>query len=301
MRILLGLLAFSSLIGCTDETDSLGETNSAVVIDNRLAANRLAANRLAANRLAANRLAANRLAANRLELDPDGSSELITTPEGREVLSFIISCAIPDGVTLVGEHAGTTYEFFGELGLAPRWEKRPLDRKGKGWVSACLFSRVNANNVAIPISLRGPHSQLAATPDEKTNWSLEEGAFYGDYFTAPDEPIDWIACRGRDQAAGETGGLVERDCAEPDPANPGKTYCGFKYAGDCGAWATQRACKKFKVAGTYYMDCSASAAKKHHKGGEHDDDDDDHDDDDDDDHDWKNKKYRQVITTYVIP
>jgi hypothetical protein len=317
MRISLGLVVATSCLACTVEPDSVSETNSAVVIDNRLAANRLAANRLAANRLAANRLAANRLAANRLELDPIGSADLITTPEGREVLSFIVSCAMPDDVTLEGTHAGVTYEFFGELGLAPRWEKRRLDRKGKGWVSACLFSRVNAFDVPIPVSLRGAHGQLTSTPDERATWSLEEGAFYGDYFTRDDEEINWIACRGRDQAAGEAGGLLQRDCAEPDPANPGRTLCGFKFAGDCGDWVSKPVCKKFNVNGTYYQDCSGST-KKHHKGGggHHDDDDDDdghhHDDDDDgghhhdddDDcgnHGWRNKRYQQVITTFVIP
>jgi hypothetical protein len=295
MRISVVLIG-CSLVACAVEAPSESEVESASVIDNRLAANRLAANRLAANRLAANRLAANRLAANRLELNPISAADLLSTAEGREVLSFVVSCAIDDGETLVAEYAGTTYEFFGELGLANFWLHHPLDNKGQGWVSACLFARVNAANVAIPVSLRGPHRQLTASDEEKANWSLQEGAFYGNFFTAEDEPIDWNACRGADQALGEIGGLVERDCAEPDPAQPGLTQCGFKYAGDCGDFAAEFACKQFDDNGTYYKKC--------HTFPKYDPDDDDNANDEQKggNGSWKQKRtYREVITTYVIP
>jgi len=319
MRILAVLTAVA-ILGCTDDLASVSETKSAIVIDNRLTANRLTANRLTANRLTANRLTANRLTANRIELNVIDAEGLLETADGRELLSFIISCAINEDQTLVATFEGNTYEFFGELGLANRWLDRPLDRKGKGWVSACLFARVNANNVAIPVSLRGSHRKLTVTPEEASNWSLQEGAFYGNYFTPVTEPIDWTACRGSDQAAGEFGGLVERDCAEPDPANPGRTICGFKFAGECGKYAPKQkyACKSFSESGTFYDKCGSSAkfgGKKHHKGSYRSDDDDDsdsdsdhgdHDDDSDSDSDhhggWNDRHTnRQVITTYVIP
>lgn len=277
-----------------DVVDGTGESTSAIVVDNRLAANRLAANRLAANRLAANRLAANRLAANRLELNQAGASELLATDEGREVLSFIVSCAVKEGETLVATFEGETYEFFGEVGLANKWLNHPVDKEGEGWVSACLFARVNASNVPIPISLRGPSNKLAASPEEKEGWTLQEGAFFGNYFTDEDEDIDWNACQGSDQAAGETGGLVERDCTEPD-GNTGLTMCGFKYAGMCGDFAEEYACKKFNEEGTYYRKCQDNAAygdnghghgHGHHKpgGGNH-----------------HSKVYKQVITVYLTP
>ncbi len=269
-------------MGDEDDVVTMGESTSAVVADNRLAANRLAANRLAANRLAANRLAANRLAANRLELNQAGVGELLETDEGREVLSFIVSCAVKEGETLVATHDGETFEFFGELGLANRWLDHPIDDDGAGWVSACLFARVNASNIPIPISLRGPSNKLATSPEERAGWTLQEGAFYGNYFTDEAEDIDWNACQGSDQAAGETGGLVERDCTEPD-GNTGLTKCGFKYAGMCGDFAADYACKEFNEHGTYYRKCQDNAAY-------------------DDDHGHhKNNVYKQVITVYLTP
>ncbi len=270
-----------SLVGCATDIPNVSESRSAIVIDNKLAANKLAANKLAANKLAANKLQLNNLAA----------ADLLATDEGREVLSFIVSCAIEEGQTLVGTYAGVDYEFFGDIGLANKWLDQPVDQKGEGWVSACLFSRVNAASVPIPISLRGAHPALVTDATEVAEWTLQEGAFYGNFFTDEGQPIDWNACRGRDQAAGETGGLVARDCAEPDPANPGLTLCGFNYAGDCGNFAEHYACKKFDTKGTFYKKCAASDIFSA-RGQGHDDDDDDRD---------GNRTYAQVITTYVLP
>src|SRR5262249_60535140 len=89
-------------------------------------------------------------------------------------------------------------------------------------------------------------------------YPVQEGAFYGNLFTG-DDPIDWNACRGAGQAEGESGGLVLRDCAEEDPANPGKTYCGFNYAGDCADFTPQfpspYACGTYDAAQGTYGDC----------------------------------------------
>jgi hypothetical protein len=146
-----------SLVACTDDMKEPNESSntSSIVTHNRLSANRLSANRLSANRLSANRLSANRLSANRLQLTQIDNNDLECTEDGREVLSFIISCAIEEGqtITATNMHAtcGTsdpepdTFDFFGEVGLANRWMNHPLNDTGKGWVSACLFARVSAN------------------------------------------------------------------------------------------------------------------------------------------------------------
>jgi hypothetical protein len=237
-------------LACAADQLELDEVSSGVVVDNKLAGNTLAQNKLAGNTLAGNKLAGNTLANNHLALQ-QSADDLLATEDGREVLSFIISCALPEDKVLVGEYGGETFEFFGDLGLAPKWLHKPLDSEGKGWVSACLFARVNASAIPIPISLRGPSNKLTADDAERATWSLQEGAFFGNYFTDDDE-IDWNACRGSDQAAGETAGLISRDCAEPD-GNTGLTLCGFKYAGDCGDFGNddERACKSYSEEGTF--------------------------------------------------
>lgn len=256
MRKLLQFLAAGVLL--------FSVTNS----EARLAANRLAANRLAAVSAAANSAAASNLAAaklavsqigpNEYALNIDSAAALLATQDGQEVLGFIVSCALPEGVTLVNTGPGAP-GFLGELGLASEWLDHPLREAGRGWVSACLFARVNANDLAIPFSMRGQNKALATTPEELAIYSLEEGAFYGDYFATAQESFSWIACQGEAQATSEIAGLIDRDCAEPDPADPSHTKCGFTYAGDCGEFAPTYACKHFS-AHDFYRSCSDQSA-----------------------------------------
>jgi len=240
------------------------------------------ANRVAANRVTANRITADRITGNRLDVN-GSAAELIATEDGREVFSVIVNCALPEGITLIGNVDGTEFEFPGEIGLARDWIYHALDREGQGWVSACVFSRINARAVVVPISIRGPHHALQVDPDERQTFSLEEGAFYGNLFTPLDQPILWIACRGSDEAAGESGGLAERDCAEEDPANPGLTRCGFFFAGDCGDFATDVACERFSEHGEFYQRCHSEPIDNEHRHGH------------------RGQVFREIITSYVIP
>jgi len=271
---------------------------------NRLAQNRLAQNRLAQNRLAQNRLAQNALSSTSLEAN-QVTAELLATAEGRDVYSYIISCALPDVMSIEADVPGaadtappnTLYTctsehciFSGALGLAEYWIDHKLAPKEQRWVSACLFARVSNYDTTEAISMRGPHDSLTVSVDEAELYDVAEGAFYGNIFTDfPDAnaPIDWNACRGEGQASGEFGGLVLRDCAEEDPANPGFTYCGFKYAGDCADYTpaspSPYACKSFDagqvtVAQGTYVDCYTEASNGK----------------------WPQLKiYREVITIYV--
>lgn len=258
----------------------------AVVTHNRLATNRLATNRLATNRLSTNRLATNRLATNGLGgLNADPSAqELLSTEEGRDVYSYVVSCALPADVTIVATVDGTQYEFPGSIGLAPRWLSHKLTKTGQEWVSACLLARVNAHDVVEPISMRGKNTALAPAPGELEDFPLQEGSFYGNLFAPNPDPPDWNACRGQDQAQGETGGLVSRDCAEPDSSDPTHTQCGFTYAGDCADYTpvlpSPYACKTYDPAVGSYGSCHAVPGLKK----------------------WPHARtYKRVVTTFVKP
>jgi hypothetical protein len=254
----------SVLAGCVASPDEespgeAGESSvtSSVVTSNRITGNRITGNRVEASRVAASRLATAQLASGRFKINMAVAGTLLATADGREVFSLIVNCALPGDMTLVGTVAGTMFEFPGELGLAPQWKDAALDPIGQHWVSACIFSRINARDVALPISVRGPHPALATTRDERAAFPLEEGAFFGNLFVPLIQPIQWFACRGKDQARGETGGLVDRDCTEPDPAHPGLTQCGFFFAGDCGDFAAKRSCEDFSQSGRFYERCHA--------------------------------------------
>jgi hypothetical protein len=294
MRSVTSLLIVTlSLLAACADVPGESTTHQAVLAGNRLTANRLTANRLTANRLTANRLTANRLTANRLTVNLHDARSLLSTEGGRELFSFIVSCALPDDITLEATVDGMTFDFSGEIGLAREWMFAPLDAEGQGWVSACLFARVNANDVAIAISVRGPRKTLAVDDFEREGWPIEEGAFYGNFFVPVDQPIQWFACRGEGQASGEFGGLIDRDCTEPDPANPGLTQCGFNFAGDCGTFSAEPTCEQFSEAGQFYRRCHTAPIddERHHGHGHH-----QHGGSYDADH-----VFEQVITTYVTP
>lgn len=296
MRTQVFVVALAASACAVDMTEpTVNSVDQQVGTHNRLATNRLATNRLATNRLATNRLATNSLS--KLVANPD-TSGILDTEDGREVYSYVVSCALPAGTTIHAYVPGATdtapdanyscvggqCEFHGSLGLVPSWLDHRLNTPGKGWISACLFARVNLHNTAETISLRGRNDGLIVSTDEAEQYPIEEGAFYGNiFFDDPDEsvPPEWFACRGYHQSLGDDGGLALRDCAEEDPANPGYTYCGFKYAGDCRDFTPEfpspYACSSYD--GTY-NNCHEDAANGH----------------------WGNsRKHRQVITSFVSP
>ena len=251
----------------------MSEDTQSVVVDNRIALNRIALNRIALNRIALNRIALNRIALNRLQANLASIGDLLDTPDGREVFSFVVSCAFKEGEVLVVNHPTLgTLNFIGEVGLAPRWESHAMSSSDQRWVSACLLARVNNNDVTVQVSLRGPDDALDTTASERADWSLEEGAFFGDVFQPDDKPLEMYACRGSAQASGpETGDMDARDCTEPDPMRPGLTLCGMTFAGDCTDFAppaNKYACES-RTADGYYVNCSPTASFGDVRGNGH--------------------------------
>src|SRR6516225_9613772 len=102
-------LAVSGSMMLTALSANAEETTNRLA-SNRLASNRLASNRLASNRLASNRLASNRLASNglvetRLQANSE-TADMLNTADGREVYSYIVSCALPEGTTIEADVPG---------------------------------------------------------------------------------------------------------------------------------------------------------------------------------------------------
>ncbi|HVO82239.1 MAG TPA: hypothetical protein VMT28_16015 [Terriglobales bacterium] len=297
-KMLFSRLAKATLVATATALIALVAVSAqAAESSNRLTANSLAANRLAGNSLAANRLASGNLSSNGLDANP-ATTQILSTPEGRELYSYMISCALPAGKAIeatlpsVADTAPPTTlytcaygscRFPGDLGLAEDWINRPLDTKGQRWVSACLLARINHYGIKQMISLRGVAPQLWVTPQEARDYTVEEGAFYGNVFDESGA-LDWNACRGKDAAAGETRGLKVRVCAQPDPNNPAQTMCGFKYAGECGSYLDSspesHACSRFDSDELWYGECLAGP-----KAGNN----------------SSTKSYSEVITVYVKP
>ncbi|MDQ3368876.1 MAG: hypothetical protein M3680_25915 [Myxococcota bacterium] len=259
MRAVHGLLLVASLLAvsaCADEP-ALSGTTQAVTTTNKIALNKIALNKIALNKIALNKIALNKIALNKIALNTIAAADLLDSAENREVLEYLISCAIPSGVTLEGTAAdGVTYSFGGSLGLAPRWDTRRLTLGERRWVSACMLARVNNGGHSILISLRGPHNALTVTAAEANEYYLEEGSFYGDIFTPAGEDPVFLACRGSDLVAGELDSTFAlRQCTQPT-AEGSTTLCGMTYAGDCADHGSAWACTT--ATGSFYERCHAT-------------------------------------------
>ena len=196
---------------------------------NRLALNRLALNRLALNRLALNSLALGKLAMTELDVTRwqlVDSPDLLGTEAGREVLKYVVQCALDPDDIMIGTNGGQTYEFPGLLGLTPQWRHRQLTKREQELVSACLLAHVNAFGMPIPISLRSVRA-LSATEQEREDYPVYEGTFFGQIFEG--SMTRAYTCQG---SAAEAALAHSEDRALRVCTN-GTDQCGILSAGRC--------------------------------------------------------------------
>jgi hypothetical protein len=220
MRCTVVLALLASLAACLELDDDLSEDDNELI-----AANKLAGNKLAGNLIAANKLGTNRIAASSLE-----TRDLMATANGREVMSFIVGCALGSNqsVTLKDPN-NISYTYPGLINLAPAWASRAPTVSERRWVSACVLARTNLYGLPVNISMR--HDSLLAlttTSPERSAYTNAEGAFYGDLFAMPQT---WYACANRTWTQYTPNSF--RACALS--ANGSTTDCGFTYTGMCNS------------------------------------------------------------------
>jgi hypothetical protein len=187
---LMGSLALTACAGAVESEEEGGEhvttAQQEMMTDNSLTANSLTANSLTANSLTANSLTANSLTANSLTANSLTAAAL-TDAKAREVLTYIVGCALPAGAHFDLTIASTTYGYDGQLGLAPHWGVvgASCDLKCMTSVSACVLARLNYLGQTVPISVRGSNPALTETPSELTGYKKIDGAYYGNIFKVP--------------------------------------------------------------------------------------------------------------------
>ena len=157
-------------------------------------------------------------------------SDLESTAYGRDLLKYVIRCAMPRGTSIDIAHGGEPQIAEGSFGLAPDWSKAPLSPEGRRWVSACVLGFVNALGEHVLVSMRGDSDALRATvdDDERRRFTFQEAAFYGDIFSTT--PIGYV-CRGRGGAS-PSASRAKRVCSDPSE-RPGISQCGMIITGNC--------------------------------------------------------------------
>jgi hypothetical protein len=199
-------------------------------------------NALSLNALSLNALSLNALSLNALSLNGSTitSTDACATADGRQVLKYVVGCALPQGTALVCP--GYSDVFYGNLGLAPEWSSTSIGLTSQQWISACLLAHVNSFAVPVQISLAGPHPALTRSQPERDLFQYSEATYYGNLFTAlpPITSTDGIysGTQGRVACQQEVAGTTISDwylklriCGVP--GGDGYTRCHFRDAGRC--------------------------------------------------------------------
>jgi hypothetical protein len=128
MRI-IAVIAAAMLAACSAEESAPEATDAPAQVDT--------------SALAAHSLAVNSLA----------EMQLLGTSPGREVLSRIVSCALPRGASITAiNRSGTPYSFTGSRGLAPQWAQRAATAGEQHRVTACVLGRAIDSAPVVPVA-----------------------------------------------------------------------------------------------------------------------------------------------------
>jgi hypothetical protein len=189
----------------------IGAAEQDVLIDNALTSNALTSNALTSNALTSNALTSNALTSNALTSNALTSSAL-RDPLARQLLKYVVSCALATGAHFDINVDGVVYGFDGELGLHKKWGDSggSCDNACKAWVSACVLSRINYLGIATPISMRGNKGELSSDSAERIAYPTREGAYYGNIFSS--SPIFYACVSPENTSIARVCGSSMDDC-----------------------------------------------------------------------------------------
>jgi hypothetical protein len=149
-------------------------------------------------------------------------------------LSYAVACALPGNESVTISINGSPAVYSGAIGLAPEWQSGACDSNCQQWITACLLAKTNYYGIEVTISLRGPSPALDPGLIERVQFSLEEGAFFGNLFL--DSP-QLYACMGKlfDSATigDQLAYLQHRICASEDLST-----CPIHVLGPCAQFVS---------------------------------------------------------------
>ncbi len=223
--------AIVGLVGCAElagDTDS--EQLFAVQSENGLTMNGLTMNGLTMNGMTMNGLTMNGLTMNGLTMNGlmavnglSTTSGLMTTAGGRDVVKYMVKCALPAGDSITKQDQnGTSFTFPGGIGVAPELKNGPCDVACQERVSACMLAHVNNSGTNIDIWI---DSEGAIGWGTSPDFPYQEGSFFGNLFP---NPWQGFYCNGKGYDAGSVPGRLGAPLASNVYVNPygGNVECG---------------------------------------------------------------------------
>jgi hypothetical protein len=253
IAVLLSTLVLSSptLVACSSTAaphDHVGAVAEATLTINGLSTSGLIDSGLIDNGLVDSGLLSSGLTSGALTSLSGLGNVLDTNPHASMFLSYVVSCALPAGQTVVVPSAanpGTSYTFNGSIGIAPTWgasDTGSCDATCQKWVSACVISRVNYLGAHVDLSIRGANPALALVAGEVTDYPNREATYFGNVLVSPQQIY---GC----QTAGDDMALIGRPCGN----GADTTGCVIDVIGDCGS-----VCSVNDPTTGYYGTCTAA-------------------------------------------
>lgn len=250
LALRIALPAVLALCACSVDEEAAPELDEAAYIS---------LNALAPAALLDNGDALNALAGDALD---GATTELVDSEPGRQLLSYVVRCALGTGDEAAFPRAGAPDLVYpGLVGIAPGWKGNSLGGAGRRLMTACLMAHVNAVRTQVPISVRS--ATLRDAPlTEQLLFPAQEMAVYGNFF-APASQRELFVCFGQAvaQSLGGSGGLGTalglptyldfRMCSVSQ-------QCGFHRVGACYRWPSQPNVTKSACgvqAGNLYESC----------------------------------------------
>jgi hypothetical protein len=225
-------------------TDALTQN---ALTQNALTQNALTQNALTQNALTQNALTQNALTQNALTQNALTQNAL-EDPNARELMRYIVSCALPAGKSLsYADDNGQTYTFDGALGIAPSWGQLggKCDEMCQQQVSGCVLSRLDYLGEHVSISIRGVSQALAVTWPEYTGYTHREATYFGNIFSQPQR---FLGC------------LPPGQTQDPRVCGPSTTGCVIQFLGSC-----DKVCNAQGWDGDYF-NCLGPSDRTEHPG-----------------------------------
>ena len=156
----------------------------------------------------------------------------------KRFFSYLIECALPKHTQVEIEFDSNSTILQGHFGLAENWAEQSLSIEKQRWVTACLLARVNHFGTSVLISMRTindeTYKELQPTQEEIKDFSLYEGGFYGNIFSAT--PWAKVCVPNRNEQVERKLIEMERICALPAYKNTKKqsiSACHFIITNNC--------------------------------------------------------------------
>jgi hypothetical protein len=214
----LSLGALAGMVGCklpAEEPDVA--VQAALLAENGMSMNGMSMNGMSMNGMSMNGMSMNGMSMNGLSvmgLSMNGlssTSGLMTTNGGRNIVKYMIKCALPSGHAYVGhDQNGNSYTYAGSIGTSPEWETGLCGKDCQERLSACMLAHVNNAGAHISLWLDG---EGAVGWGKSTDYPYMEGAFFGNLIT--DQSSNNVAggwtgyyCNGADYDQGSVPGRL---------------------------------------------------------------------------------------------